>query len=233
MSLLLSRNRRSDGSGHSPGDRGDRWNLVTDTPAPGSKASRMTPTPWPTLEKHSTSSYAPPALCKSRSYLVVHAFKTGDQHASRGQVGPSQDSHYPEPADSPWHPTAKTARRHQVCRSPSNLCYPQVSAWNLQYHYTRRLGKELKGYCWRAIGNLLASADSLILTYSHLLTQSRSFQPKTYLLNVLGSERRSSSVAYRNQASGSTDDPLGLDPSLRSYSAGPELAPLVCSSPVY
>ncbi len=38
------------------------------------------------------------------------------------------------------------------------------------------------------------------------------------------SERRLSSVAYRNQASGSTDNPLGLDTSLRSYSAGAEPA---------
>jgi len=35
-----------------------------------------------------------------------------------------------------------------------------------------------------------------------------------------GSERRLSSGAYRNQASGFTGNPLGLDTSLRSYSAG-------------
>jgi hypothetical protein len=42
-----------------------------------------------------------------------------------------------------------------------------------------------------------------------------------FLANILlNSERRLSSEAYRNQASGPVEDPLGLDTSLRSYSAG-------------
>jgi hypothetical protein len=40
------------------------------------------------------------------------------------------------------------------------------------------------------------------------------------------SERRLSGEAYRNQASGSVGNPLGLDTSLRSYSAGAGLTPL-------
>ncbi len=49
------------------------------------------------------------------------------------------------------------------------------------------------------------------------------YHPRCYPAGVSkswGSERRLSSKAYRNQASGSTDNPLGLDTSLRSYSAG-------------
>ena len=42
-----------------------------------------------------------------------------------------------------------------------------------------------------------------------------------------GSERRLSSRAYRNQASGSVSNPLGLDTSLRSYSAGAGLGPFL------
>ena len=50
-------------------------------------------------------------------------------------------------------------------------------------------------------------------------------------IQMRGSERRLSSVAYRNQASGSTGNLLGLDTSLRSYSAGAEPVPFPHTAP--
>jgi len=48
-----------------------------------------------------------------------------------------------------------------------------------------------------------------------------------------GSERRLSSRAYRNQASGLAGNPLGLDTLLRSYSTGAGLAPSQCTPDFY
>ena len=51
------------------------------------------------------------------------------------------------------------------------------------------------------------------------------FMARLGVFKSWGSERWLSSKAYRNQASGSTDNPLGLDTSLRSYSAGARPGP--------